>query len=347
MKRILFISCLGWWGCDQSPAQADLDLDAAVGDACVVDCMPDRVPDRGSPPPGERVPLPAAPACGIEFEPFTCERLQPRTVPMPDCALGLEVEAIEGLEPFILPFDSDYPIRARFLAKGQPGDTVRWQLAGEVPAIIDIDPCSGELQGTLYWSESLDLQVVAVVGEGPDCRMGTLLIPTGPAACALPPPPARRYALTGTPGRMFEADLPIFNPEGGAGSGRVRLASGTLPPGLELDCEGARLVGVPREEGEFTFEFEWIERACSGLSGRDEVHITIERPCGGCPEGELCVQWFDGVCGVGTGCQPNPLACAHDTCTPECNASICGEFFGCGGEICGLEVPGLFHCYGP
>ena len=80
-------------------------------------------------------------------------------------------------------------------------------------------------------------------------------------------------------------------------------------------------------------------------------------PCDACTADQLCVQRFDGVCTLGTFCEPRATTC-HDpqigrqSCTAECEAAYCPNPYQCTARY-GCDPakpqpsPRAFTCYGP
>lgn len=76
-------------------------------------------------------------------------------------------------------------------------------------------------------------------------------------------------------------------------------------------------------------------------------------PCATCGADQICVQRFDGTCGViGFECQVRAPTCNGLECgtcdIPHCREDPNGPItFTCAAAPCGTEVPGALHCYGP
>ena len=78
-------------------------------------------------------------------------------------------------------------------------------------------------------------------------------------------------------------------------------------------------------------------------------------PCAACTTDQLCVQRFDGTCGLATECVPRATTC-HDPaltetgCSQACNDAYCPSPYmcltrlGCTGKP---PSPNAFTCYGP
>jgi hypothetical protein len=76
--------------------------------------------------------------------------------------------------------------------------------------------------------------------------------------------------------------------------------------------------------------------------------------CATCTGDQLCVEFFDGTCGVfRTECQERHATCATGTaCTPGCMQWQCNDgddppLIRCDVGGCPVENPAALHCYGP
>ncbi len=73
--------------------------------------------------------------------------------------------------------------------------------------------------------------------------------------------------------------------------------------------------------------------------------------CGACGDGEVCVQFFDGPCGVfRTECQARVATCTGTACTDACDQAHCKGLdanLTCHSGGCPDENPAAIHCYGP
>jgi hypothetical protein len=86
---------------------------------------------------------------------------------------------------------------------------------------------------------------------------------------------------------------------------------------------------------------------------------TTTNPCAQCSASEVCVQSFDGMCGLGTiscrtvsaTCRNKLSASGRKSCTslPECQTELCSSPFQCVIDSpCPNEAPEVaLHCYGP
>lgn len=76
---------------------------------------------------------------------------------------------------------------------------------------------------------------------------------------------------------------------------------------------------------------------------------TAADPCAACTADQLCVQRFNGTCGLGTSCEPREgRDCPTNTCSAECEQAYCPSPYQCQTRPpCGTESPTAFHCYGP
>lgn len=73
-------------------------------------------------------------------------------------------------------------------------------------------------------------------------------------------------------------------------------------------------------------------------------------PCGKCAigAGEICVQRFDGRCGLTTACVKQIVSCPDHTCSAACEEAYCNAPLQCQNRAaCGTESPLAFTCYGP
>lgn len=76
--------------------------------------------------------------------------------------------------------------------------------------------------------------------------------------------------------------------------------------------------------------------------------------CGTCTADQVCVQYFNGTCGIfRTACEPRVAECPSGTsCTDGCNQFQCNRdsdppFLTCHSGGCAGERPDALHCYGP
>lgn len=81
----------------------------------------------------------------------------------------------------------------------------------------------------------------------------------------------------------------------------------------------------------------------------DGVVDGVVDPCAACTADQVCVQRFDGTCGLGTQCLPREgRTCAPNTCSMECEQAYCPSPYQCQTRPpCGTESPTSFRCYGP
>jgi len=93
--------------------------------------------------------------------------------------------------------------------------------------------------------------------------------------------------------------------------------------------------------------------ACGGDDGGAPVDAALDAPapkdpCSVCSADQVCVQRFDGTCGLGTACVTTRERCAPDTCSPACEAALCPRPYQCQTRpACGPESAAAFTCYGP
>lgn len=72
-------------------------------------------------------------------------------------------------------------------------------------------------------------------------------------------------------------------------------------------------------------------------------------PCAACTTDEICVQRFDGTCGIRFHeCVERTVACPDNVCSEDCEDAYCGaDTYQCMNRPpCGTESPGAFTCYG-
>ena len=93
-----------------------------------------------------------------------------------------------------------------------------------------------------------------------------------------------------------------------------------------------------------------------GPSGCGDCDAPNDAPevCGACTADQVCVQYFDGTCGIfRTACEPRVAECPSGTsCTDGCNQFQCNRsadppFLTCHSGGCAGERPDALHCYGP
>lgn len=71
-------------------------------------------------------------------------------------------------------------------------------------------------------------------------------------------------------------------------------------------------------------------------------------PCEACTADQLCVQLFDGTCGLVTSCVTRTIDCPSNACSPACEQAYCDAPYQCETRpACGTESPLAFTCYGP
>ncbi len=89
--------------------------------------------------------------------------------------------------------------------------------------------------------------------------------------------------------------------------------------------------------------------------GYDPAPLPIDSndACSACGVDQLCVQFFDGVCGeLRVECQDRAAACTGTDCNacdlPHCRQDPNGPItFTCQAAGCPGELQGALHCYGP
>lgn len=71
-------------------------------------------------------------------------------------------------------------------------------------------------------------------------------------------------------------------------------------------------------------------------------------PCEQCGIDQLCVQSYDGTCGLVTACVDKTVECPDNACSAECEEAYCSSPLQCQNRVaCGTESPLAFTCYGP
>lgn len=89
--------------------------------------------------------------------------------------------------------------------------------------------------------------------------------------------------------------------------------------------------------------------ACTGDDDGGAVHPV----CATCGDDELCVQFYDGVCGEPTTvCQAKVAECGEAACSAACDRALCKggvdtAVYTCSAAPCGNEAAEALHCYGP
>jgi hypothetical protein len=75
---------------------------------------------------------------------------------------------------------------------------------------------------------------------------------------------------------------------------------------------------------------------------------TSSAACAACGAGTICVQLFNGTCGVqNVECKSIVTGCETATCSTACDNAYCDrQISTCSAAPCGAEIPGAFHCYG-
>ncbi|MEJ7598299.1 MAG: hypothetical protein WKG01_10345 [Kofleriaceae bacterium] len=88
--------------------------------------------------------------------------------------------------------------------------------------------------------------------------------------------------------------------------------------------------------------------ACGGSSPSRTDGGTGDDPCDVCTPDQICIQRFDGTCGLATSCVTPNATCADKTCSAACENAYCPRPYQCTNRApCGDESPDAFTCYGP
>ena len=92
-----------------------------------------------------------------------------------------------------------------------------------------------------------------------------------------------------------------------------------------------------------------LAAACDELTGQQPSEYEVF--CASCAPGELCVQHFDGPCGVSRmECRPAIAGCTGERCNDVCDEEVCkrGDDVGtCWNGGCPDEVEDAVRCYWP
>lgn len=121
------------------------------------------------------------------------------------------------------------------------------------------------------------------------------------------------------------------------------------PPPLPVECDNACVIepGAPFIDCCDTVTCfldpetnTWLVAICDDFPDPD--------PCLACTSDQICVQSYDGTCGVPfTACVDPPVECPEAVCNPACDDALCGGITTCAAAPCGTESPIAFGCYGP
>ena len=93
-----------------------------------------------------------------------------------------------------------------------------------------------------------------------------------------------------------------------------------------------------------------LATACGGSSPSrtDGGNGSGDDPCDACTADQICIQRFDGTCGLSTSCVSPSAVCPDKTCSAACESAYCPRPYQCGNRApCGTESPDAFTCYGP
>jgi len=90
--------------------------------------------------------------------------------------------------------------------------------------------------------------------------------------------------------------------------------------------------------------------ACSSSAKHGDASSDVAGdPCDACGAGMLCVQRFDGTCGLQTSCVARTVECLQNICSAACEDAYCPKPYQCMTRTpCSTAPsPRAFTCYGP